>query len=218
MGLRRVHACENMSDETRSKFETSRFDFMRQNVEIAAQWLYTTKTGPHTQKFITVRNIGLPFMILFVYLWLYSTCGPRPPFQFLNLYTIGRTAWTGDQPVAKSVPTRRTTQTQNQRTQTAMRRVAFEPTTPVLERAKRVHALDCVATVIGLLRFQPTYVFPVPILNEFWKSVYKSLHFVLLQGHKRTHTKSWTCTNWVSDQWTWCSGSSILNGQWVLQL
>jgi hypothetical protein len=29
--------------------------------------------------------------------------------------------------------------------------VVFEPTTPAFERAKAVHALDCTATVIGLL-------------------------------------------------------------------
>jgi hypothetical protein len=32
-----------------------------------------------------------------------------------------------------------------------MRQVAFEPTIPVLERAKTVHALDRAATVIGKL-------------------------------------------------------------------
>jgi hypothetical protein len=68
--------------------------------------------------------------------------GPWPLLQFLNLYTVGRTPWTGDQPVARHLPTRRTTPTQNKRTQTSMSRVGFEPTTPVLERAKTVHALD----------------------------------------------------------------------------
>jgi hypothetical protein len=33
-------------------------------------------------------------------------------FQFLNLYTVGRTPWTGDQPVARPLPTHRT-QTEN---------------------------------------------------------------------------------------------------------
>jgi hypothetical protein len=32
--------------------------------------------------------------------------GPWPLFQFLNLYTVGRTAWTGDQSaVARPLPT-----------------------------------------------------------------------------------------------------------------
>jgi hypothetical protein len=68
--------------------------------------------------------------------------GLRPVFQFLNLYTVGRTPWTGDQPVARPLPTHRTTQTQNKRTQTSMPRVEFE-------RAKTVHSLDSAATVIG---------------------------------------------------------------------
>jgi hypothetical protein len=35
---------------------------------------------------------------IFVYLWLYSPCGPRLLFQFLNLYTVGRTHSTGISP------------------------------------------------------------------------------------------------------------------------
>jgi hypothetical protein len=54
-------------------------------------------------------------------------------------------------PVLRPLPTRRTTKTQNKRTQTSMPRVEFEPTIPVFERAKTVHALDCAATVIGSL-------------------------------------------------------------------
>jgi hypothetical protein len=48
-------------------------------------------------------------------LWLYSPCGPWPLFQFTNLYTVGRNPWTGDQPVARPLPTHKTTQTQNKR-------------------------------------------------------------------------------------------------------
>jgi hypothetical protein len=75
-------------------------------------------------------------------LWLYSPCGHWQLFQFLNLYTVDRTPSTGDQPAARPLPTHRTTQTQNKRTQTFMLRGGFEPTTPVLERAKTVHALE----------------------------------------------------------------------------
>jgi hypothetical protein len=42
------------------------------------------------------------------------------------------------------------TQTQNKHKQTSMARMGFEPTIPVFERAKTVHALDRAATVIGL--------------------------------------------------------------------
>jgi hypothetical protein len=60
-----------------------------------------------------------------------------------------RTPWTGGQLVARPLPAHRTTQTQNKRTQTSMPQVGFEPTVPVFERAKTVHALDHAATVLG---------------------------------------------------------------------
>jgi hypothetical protein len=81
-------------------------------------------------------------------LWLYSPCGSKPLVQFLNLYTVGGTPWTWRQPVARPLPAHRTTQSQNKPTQTFMPRVRFEPTVPVFERTKTVHALDRAATVI----------------------------------------------------------------------
>jgi hypothetical protein len=47
--------------------------------------------------------------VLFTYLSLYIPCGPWPFFQFHDLYTDGRIPWTGDQPVARPLPTHRTT-------------------------------------------------------------------------------------------------------------
>jgi hypothetical protein len=70
-------------------------------------------------------------------------------FSVLIIYTIGRTPWTGDRPVARPLATHRTIQTQNKRTQTFMPWVGFEPTIPAFERAKTVHASDRAATVIG---------------------------------------------------------------------
>jgi hypothetical protein len=70
-------------------------------------------------------------------------------FQFLDLYIVGRTPWTENQPVARSEPADRAAQTQNKRTQTSMPQVGFKPTIPVFERAKTVHVLDLVATVIS---------------------------------------------------------------------
>jgi hypothetical protein len=86
---------------------------------------------------------------LSVYLWLYS------PFldlcRFLSLliiYTVGRVPRTGDKPVARPPPTHGMAQTQNKCTQTLMPQVGFEPTIPVFERAKTVHALYNGATMI----------------------------------------------------------------------
>jgi hypothetical protein len=69
--------------------------------------------------------------------------------SFLIIYTDGRTPWTGDQPVARPLPTHKTTQTQNKRTQTSVPWVEFEPTIPVFQQAKTVRALDRAATVNG---------------------------------------------------------------------
>jgi hypothetical protein len=80
---------------------------------------------------------------LLMALWLYSPLDLRRFSSFLILYTVGRTLWTGDQPVARPLPTHRIN------TQTSMPRVGFELTTPVFDRAKMVHALDRAATVIG---------------------------------------------------------------------
>jgi hypothetical protein len=63
-------------------------------------------------------------------------------FSFLTLYTVSKTPWTVDQPVARSLPTHRTTQTQNKRIHRH----------PWLERdsnpSEDIHALDLAATVI----------------------------------------------------------------------
>jgi hypothetical protein len=88
---------------------------------------------------------------LSIYLSIYGTTapvGPLPLFQFLNLYTFHRTPWTGEQPVARPLPTHRTTQTQNKRPQTSMSRVGLERTIPGFQRTETVHALDRTATVI----------------------------------------------------------------------
>jgi hypothetical protein len=97
----------------------------------------------------TIRNLSSSLF----YLWLYSPCGPWPLGQLFNLYTVVRTPCTGDQPVARPLPTHRTTQTQNKRKQTSMPQVGFESTIPVFERAKTVHALDRVTTVIGPIHY-----------------------------------------------------------------
>jgi hypothetical protein len=70
-------------------------------------------------------------------------------FSFFIFYTVGRTPWTGDQPVARPLPAHRRIQKHNKRKLTSMPEVVFEPTIPVFERAKTAHALDRAATVIG---------------------------------------------------------------------
>jgi hypothetical protein len=67
--------------------------------------------------------------------------------QFHNPKKVGRTPWTGNQPVARPLPT----QTKNKCRHKFLPWVGFETMIPVFERAKTVHALDRAATVIGFI-------------------------------------------------------------------
>jgi hypothetical protein len=83
---------------------------------------------------------------------------PWPLLSFLIFYTVGRTPWTRDQPVAMPLPAYRTAQTQNKRTETSMTPVGFKPTIPVFAWTKTVHALDRAATLIALSGAVPQYL------------------------------------------------------------
>jgi hypothetical protein len=100
-----------------------------------------------------VNSGAIPPIYLSIYLSIYSSTVLLLDLgrfsSILILYTVGRTPWTGDQPVAKPLPTHRTIKTQNKFTQISMPRVGFEPMIPAFERAKTVHALDRAVTVIG---------------------------------------------------------------------
>jgi hypothetical protein len=92
-------------------------------------------------------------------------------FQFLNIYTAGSSPWAGDQPVARPLPTHRTTQTHNKRTQISMTRVRFVPTIPMFERGKTVHALDHAAP---------------------WSTICMSTETKYTCMHKKIKTHKWT--------------------------
>jgi hypothetical protein len=62
-----------------------------------------------------VLSLSLSLSLSYIYMVLQSF-KPWPLFQFLNLYTVGRTSWKGDQPFARPLLTHRTTQTQSKRT------------------------------------------------------------------------------------------------------
>jgi hypothetical protein len=92
--------------------------------------------------------------------------GPWPLFRILIFSTASRTPWTKNQPVARPLPARRTTQTQNKPKQTSMPSVGFEPTIPVFQRAKTVHTLDRAATVIDNINLCNTaYVTKENLIN-----------------------------------------------------
>jgi hypothetical protein len=70
--------------------------------------IYFNAWDIHYSKYTSVESNGT--CTLSIYLWFYSPCGICSLFQFPNLYTVGRTPWTGYQPVARPLPTHRTTQ------------------------------------------------------------------------------------------------------------
>jgi 3,4-dihydroxy-2-butanone 4-phosphate synthase len=74
-------------------------------------------------------------------------------FQFHDHLTGGWILSSSEQPIARSLPEYRTTQTQNKHTHTyqiSIPCVGSETTIPASERAKTVHALDRSATVTGI--------------------------------------------------------------------
>jgi hypothetical protein len=80
-------------------------------------YVFTEQQYNGNVNYDATKEIITQFLIC-VYLWL---CSPLLNlgriFSFLILYTIDRTPWTSDQPVARPLCTHRTTQTQNKRTQ-----------------------------------------------------------------------------------------------------
>jgi hypothetical protein len=95
----------------------------------------------------TTRWRVLIMKFLYFSLWLYSPLNLGRIFSSLILYTVGRSLLTGDQPVARPLPTHRTSL--NKRTQISMPWMEFEPTTPEFVREKTVHASDCEAIVMA---------------------------------------------------------------------
>jgi hypothetical protein len=84
----------------------------------------------------------LSIIYLCIYIWLYSPLLDLGQFfNFLIVYTEGRTPRTSDQPVARPLPAHRITQTENKFTQTSMLWVGFEPMIPSSERAKESSCL-----------------------------------------------------------------------------
>jgi hypothetical protein len=127
----------------RSKVTTGPRPFSSTGSDLGQQWLNSNST------------------MLFIYLRLYSPLlGLGRFFGFLiftkSVGLLGR----GTSPSARPLPAHRTAQTQNKRTQTSMSWVGLEPTIPVFERAKTVHASDRGATVTGPMPFYSSKMWP----------------------------------------------------------
>jgi hypothetical protein len=107
------------------------------------QWLYiNSKTSEDTYCSLSLSLCLSAALKLLVGSW--------PLFSFLILYTVGLLRWGISLLQGLYLYTEK--HKHNIRTQTSMPRVVFEPTTPVFERAKTVHALDCAATVTVILQ------------------------------------------------------------------
>jgi hypothetical protein len=94
---------------------------------------------------------------------------------------VGGIPWTGDQLVARSLPTQRTTQAQNKYTQTYMPRVEFEPTISVSGQAKTVHALDGAATMTDFY----FYFLGVGFAQPLTEMSTRSIKIMLLESRTR---------------------------------
>jgi hypothetical protein len=87
--------------------------------------------------------------ILFIYGSTALCLTFRRYFRFLVFYTVGRTTWTGDQPVKRPLSAHIRQHKEDKRTQTSMPQVGFELTVSVFERTKTVYASDrVVATTL----------------------------------------------------------------------
>jgi hypothetical protein len=126
--------------------------------------IHVNNTFPHRSRCFQPLSLSLSLS-----LWLYSPLDLGLFFSFFILYTVGRTPWTGDQPVTRPLHTHRTTQTQIKRIQTSMPRMRFEFMRPVTERSKKVHALDRAVTAIRC--FKPTSLILLLLKGTVYRNV-----------------------------------------------
>jgi hypothetical protein len=97
-----------------------RWAFSRLNGVISQKTEFLITTGVGTSKpTIPAIFVSLLYFVQFTFSFIHSSMALQPffgPWLILQLrnifYTVGRTPWTGDQPVARPLPTHRTTQTQ----------------------------------------------------------------------------------------------------------
>jgi hypothetical protein len=112
------------------------FSYAHPRGEVHKYGLQSPKLVPYRFKLRTFKCIN------YYYYGSTALCWALAAISVPWSYRVGKTPRTGDQPVARPLPTQGTTKPQKKRTQTSMPWVGFEPTIPVFERAKTVHALD----------------------------------------------------------------------------
>jgi hypothetical protein len=97
-------------------------------------------------------SYAVSIYLLSLYARLYSPCGPCPLF-FVSLLVYTQSIGLLRREISPSQGRylHAGQHKHNPRTQTSMHRLGFEPTIPVFEQGKTVHALDSAATVIDWL-------------------------------------------------------------------
>jgi hypothetical protein len=111
-------------------------------------------------------------MLLLLFLWLYSPMlGLGCLFGFLILYTVDRTPWTGDQPVARPLPTQHNTHTY-------IHTFLKWDSNPRIQCLKTVHALGCAATVISYC------ISCIKRNSNKWGAILLTVHFCASGIHK----------------------------------
>jgi hypothetical protein len=118
--------------------------------------------------------------------WLYSPLlVPGLFFRFVFFWTVGRTASTSDQLVARPPPKHRTTQTQNKRIYTPNIHALSGIRThdPSVDRAKTFHALDRAATVIGWYNIIVIKMVPYFLHSRATCAVVIEVHLLYKEGY-----------------------------------
>lgn len=150
MGQHDAHTMFGKNRSTASKFETEDIQTRRKYTHIGStvMWQLHCLPSSFSSSFRITHTSLFPIRIN-LDLWI--------------LLTLDRTPWTGDQPCRKaSTYLYRTTQIQEKRGPTSMPRMRFQPTIPMFERAKTVHALGLTIIAIGTVSLKKRSTFIVP--------------------------------------------------------
>jgi hypothetical protein len=115
----------------------------------------------------------------------------------------------------------RRTQTEDRHTQPSMPGVGFEPSTSVFEHVKKVHALDCVATVIGSIVgtiWNPIEIFTVKYSQFNFNYNYLSIHKVMIVTTKEHILPCFERKKYLFPAWHRKFGCSmwILLESWII--
>jgi hypothetical protein len=136
---------------------------------ILGQFSYCPSEKKRSYLLARYLYIGM-YIILYscIYLWLYSPCGIWPLFSFL-IYTqsVGLLGQGISPSQGRCLHTEQHKHRITAHTQTSMRRVGFEATIPVFERAKTIRACNRLVAIYWILFIKGSRI---TILNHYHES------------------------------------------------